>query len=75
MVSSLIPLCPPQWEIRATATAQNQFGSAAITTQCSVMGEINGIFWLLPASILKGFPLYMVHQIGRAPTGKSTLLE
>ena len=39
------------------------------------MDDMNDSFLPVPVSILEGFSIHKVHQIGRATTGEFTLLD
>ena len=58
-----------------TFLAVPAWNASGTQQKCTVMFEINGHFLLLPVFTLQGFPLYEVNQIGRAATGKTTLME
>ena len=61
-----------KWEQQQHRTILDQL---RIQHKCKVMGEMNEKKLLLPVFTQQGFPLYEVHQIGRAATGEPTLME
>ena len=61
-----------KWEQQQHRTSLDQL---LVQHKCTFMVEMNGKYLKLPFSALTGFPLYEVHQIGRAAAGEPTLLE